>query len=416
MSSPGSKPQRPAVVRRQRAAEATAPAAAKAKTTPTARKQSSATSTSAKSSNAKSSNGKGSSAKGSSATSSSAKASAAKASKRSRPNPTPVPTLSVAEYVDDVPVTGSGRPLMVITGLLAAVGSILAVAGDWLPYAVLDGNEVSAPISVWSVLAHVLVLAIGVGSGALLVTGRGGRVGLALLATMCSIAPGALLLHVFAGAFPKSHDLGEYYFGILHTTLSIDGRMGRTLDIAGWALLVLAGLTAIAAWRQVAERDLLPLGAGRRFASGAAGLAVLLAVTAYLVPQAITSVRKYTDPSGLVLTRELTEPRSVVGAAGLGLAGGILLLVGWVLAGAVVGSMTSRVTVVAGLAGLAGMLWYSALINVRDVAAGADLVAGPRLYLLVVAGFVAALAAAYAATVRARADLPLVSEGSDPFA
>lgn len=313
-----------------------------------------------------------------------------------RPKPTETPRMSVSTYAERVPVDGPGTVLMTVAGLLAAAGAVLVVVSDLVPFLVLDGEVVRASQNGWSVLAHLLLLAVGVGGGALLVLGRGGRVGLAAIAALCAVAPGNLLLSIFAGSDPRSHDLAEYYFGELHTTISIDGRLGRTLAVAGWALLCLAGGCAVAAWRQIAERDLIPLGPRRRLAVGAAGLAVLLAVTALIVPAALTAVRKYTDPSGLVLTRDLTEPHATIGAGGLGFVGGLVLLAGWLVAGAVVGSMTSRITVVAALAGLAGVLLHDAMLNARDVTVGADLVAGPRLYLLLAAALVAGGAAAYA--------------------
>lgn len=326
-----------------------------------------------------------------------------------------VPGLGAAGYLDRVPVDGAGRMLLPLAGLLAAAGAVLVVVADFLPYLALDGEQVTASQNAWSVIAHALLLLVGLGGGALLMSGRGGRVGPALIAAASCLGPGYLLLNVFAGADPRSHQLTEYYFGELYTTIDIQSRTGRVLAIAGWALLLLAGLLAAAAWRSVAERDLLPLGAGRRFAAGSAGLAGLLAIVAMILPPALTEIVKYTDPSGLVLTRELPAPYSAVGGSGLALAGGLLLIGGWLAAAAVVGSMSTRITVVAGLAGLAAVLLHAALLNARDVSVGANLAPGPRLYLLLTAGLIAAGAAGYAARVRGRDPVRLVSDQSDPF-
>ncbi len=317
-------------------------------------------------------------------------------------------------YTSRQPVDGPGRGLMGGAGLLAALGSVLVVVADYLPFIVLDGERVAPTMNIWSVLAQLLILAAGVGAGVLLLTGRGGRVGLALLAPIAVLAPAHLLQAFHAGASPRSHAVVEYYFGELHTTLTMQPEIGRTVAIAGWALLAVAGVLAAIAWRHVAERDLLPLDAGQRGPAGAAGLAVLLAVTAYLVPLGITRIEKYTDPSGLVLTRAQVDPKSVLGVSGFGLIAGLVLLASWVVAGAIVGSMASRVTLVAALGGLAAVLLYSAFTNARDTTASAELTPGPRLYLLLAAGLVAAAAAGYSATVRAGAARRLRSEEPDP--
>lgn len=410
MTSPGeNNRERPAVVRRSRASKRAAaqPAPTKA-AVPSARKKRPAQAARVEATQPGKSDAPARAAKGKRADG------ARRPQTERRRKATEAPTLDLAMYTAPQPVDGSGRGLMLATGALAALGALVVVLADYLSFIVLDGEQVSPAINVWSVLAHLVLLAAGVGAGVLLITGRGGRVGLALLAPVAILSPAYLLQAIHAGASPRSHDLVEYYFGELHTTITMQPQAGRTVAIAGWAMLALAGVLAAVAWRHVAERDLLPLDSGQRGPAGAAGLAVLLAVTAYLVPLAITRIEKYTDPSGLVLTRELVDPTSVLGASGLGLAAGLVLLAAWIAAGAFAGSMTSRVTLVAALAGLAAILLYSAFTNARDTTASAELTPGPRLYLLLAAGLVAAAAAGYSATVRAGAARRLRSEEPDP--
>lgn len=314
--------------------------------------------------------------------------------------PAEVPGLGLAMYV--APTVGGrrGLTLLRVAGALAILGTALVVVADFLPYLVLDDVEVIAGQDVWSVLGHLLLLVVVGGAGAVMLAGRGGRVGPALIAAPAVTAPGLLLQHVFAGMEPVRHAGSEYYFGQLYTTAVIDGRIGRLLAVVGLALLLVAGIAAATAWSDIAERDVLPLGASRRVAGGAAGLVVLLLLIAFLVPLAATRIVKYTDPSGLVLTRELEQPHSVVTTSGLDLAGGVLLLIGWVVAAAVVGAMTSRVTVVAALVGIGALALYEALMNLREITQGPDLVAGPRLYLLLTGAILALGTGWYSARVR----------------
>ena len=324
--------------------------------------------------------------------------------------PSEVPRLGLSLYTAETAGGTRGIALLRLAGGLALLGSVLVVVADFLPYVVLDGDEVVAGQDIASILAHLVLLILGGGAGALMLAARGGRVGPALITALAATSPGLLLQHVFSGMDPVRHDGSEYHFGELYTTATIQGELGRTLVILGTALLLAAGVAAMLAWSDIAERDVLPLGSGRRVAGGAAGLSALLVVTALLVPLAATRIAKYTDPSGLVLTQELEQPHSVVTTSGLDLVGGILLLAGWVIAAAIVGAMTSRVTVVAALVGMGALALYEALMNLRDVIEGPDLVPGPRLYLLLAAAAVAIGAAWYSARVRDGSDEQLLSK------
>lgn len=337
------------------------------------------------------------------------KANGAAAQPDVRRTPSQVPDLGVSMYVARTVGGARGLGLLRLSGALALVGSLFVVVADFLPYLVLDDVEVVAGQDVWSILGHLVLLLLGGGAGVLMLAGRGGRVGPALIAALAATALGSLLQHIFAGQDPVRHDGSEYYFGELYTTAMIDGRSGRLLAIIGTAMLLGAGIAALIAWSDIAERDLLPLGAGRRVAGGAGGMSALLAVTAFLVPAATTRIAKYTDPSGLVLTQEFEQPHSVVTTSGLDLVGGILLLAGWVVAAAIVGAMTSRVTIVAALAGIGALALNNALMNLRDITEGPDLVGGPRLYLLLGAAVVALGTAWYSATVRDDADEQILS-------
>ncbi|MFV0532782.1 MAG: hypothetical protein ACK5MR_03900 [Cumulibacter sp.] len=318
-----------------------------------------------------------------------------------RRDPSPPPPLGIGMYT--APTTGGSRGLALLrlAGALALAGAILTVVADFLPYVSLAGEQVTAGQDIASILAHIVVLVMCAGGGVLMLAGRGGRVGPALIAPFAMIAPGTLLQHIFAGALQVNHDGEEYYFGNLYTTLTIEPHIGRALAIVGAVALIAAGLASAGAWSDIAERDLLPLGSARGIAGGAAGITALLAVTALLVPAATPRIDKYTNAAGMVLTREIAEPHSAITSSSVAFVGGILLLIGWVLIAALVGAMTSRVTVVAALLGAGAVGLWQALLNLRDIIEGPDLVSGPRLYLLLGAAVVALGAAGYAARVRA---------------
>ncbi|GAB3296253.1 hypothetical protein EK0264_14900 [Epidermidibacterium keratini] len=325
-----------------------------------------------------------------------------------RPRPaTVVPEPTVRTYFAE---SGGLRPLVGLTGALAVAGTALLVVADYVPYLRLDGQEVSAPISVWSILGHVLLLALALIAGGALIVGRGGRTAITALVPLIALAPGKLLIAWYDGDFLLTHPGLEYYFGTAYTTTAIEGLAGRAIMMAGCAVLALAGLTAIAAWRTMTERDLIPLEGARYFPSGAAVVCAVLAIIALAVPAAVPAVQKYTDPSGFVLTRDIQAPASAVSIGGVALAGGIVLMVGWLVAGAFVGSRSTRTALVGGLVGIAVVAGSSALFNLRDVLAGPDVVGGPRLYLYAAAGVLAAVAAVYAAKSRMPERDELVSD------
>lgn len=309
----------------------------------------------------------------------------------------PVPEPTVRTYFTE---SHGLRPLVALTGALAVAGTITLVVADYFGYVRLEGQEVSAPISVWSILGHLLLLALALVAGVALTAGLGGRTAITALVPLIALAPGKLLIAWYDGDFLLTHPGLEYYFGTAYTTTTIEGLPGRALTMAGCVLLILAGLSAIAAWRTLTERDLIPLEGARYFPSGAAVVAAVLAIIALAVPAAVPAVQKYTDPSGFVLTRDIQAPASAVSIGGLALAGGIVLMLGWLVAGAFVGSRTTRTALVGGLVGIAAVAGSEALFNLRDVLAGPDVVGGPRLYLYAASGVLAAVAAGYAAKAR----------------
>lgn len=321
---------------------------------------------------------------------------AAKAAPKKRTVAT-VPKPTVSNYFSEY---DGSRTVAGLTGALAIVGSALIVVAGSLPYLRLGGVEVTAPVSVWSVIAHVLLLGLALVAGGALIAGRAGRTAITALVPLIALAPGKLLIAWYDGDFLLTHPGLEYYFGTAYTTTTIEGLPGRALTMAGCVLLILAGLSAIAAWRTLTERDLIPLEGARYFPSGAAVVAAVLAIIALAVPAAVPAVQKYTDPSGFVLTRDIQAPASAVSIGGLALAGGIVLMLGWLVAGAFVGSRTTRTALVGGLVGIAAVASSEALFNLRDVLAGPDVVGGPRLYLYAAAGVLAAVAAGYAAKAR----------------
>jgi hypothetical protein len=146
------------------------------------------------------------------------------------------------------------------------------------------------------------------------------------------------------------------------------------LGVAALALVVLAGVAALAAWGRTVMEDGGTLDPVR---SALAGGAVLLGVTTVLcltLPSTDLPDRVVTDPStGMqtVVTRE--GPQALLERPGMALLGGLLLAGAVVLCSVVTPSLRPRLATVGGLAAIAVTVLSSALSGLRDALSSADL-------------------------------------------
>ena len=292
-------------------------------------------------------------------------------------------------------------------GMLVVLGALALVIGQYTPYADISGHTVTAPISVLSILAQLVLLVVVAGAGVLMATGRAGRAAMSMFLAFGAPAVGSLMLVIFETTDAPSHPTTDFYFGKGYDTTSIAGLAGHTLTVAGQGALVVAAILCVICWAHVDDNDLVPLEGARVGVAVASVGAGIIGLIAFYNPPVVPAVR-VTKPDGITeVPVDVPVPPSPGGMLGLGRVGGITLMVTVLIVGVLVAFLLTRTSVIGGLIGLSGFFVYQTLLNFRDVIGNPDFVAGVRSYLLVAATVVTASGAVYAVVTRRRRTGPL---------
>jgi len=310
------------------------------------------------------------------------------------------------------PVHGSGwaTPVMRAAGALAVIGALALVTGQYLPYADLSGTTITAPVSVLSIVAQLVLLAVVAGAGVLLAMGRGGRGAMAALLAFGTTAVGSVMLVIFETSELPDHPTTDFYFGHGYDTTSITGLAGHSVTLAGEIALVVALVLCAACWAGIDDNDPVPLEGARIGVAVSAVGAGIIGLIAFYNPPVFPAVR-VTRPDGITeVPVDVPVPASPGGSLGLGRVGGLTFAVLVLVVGVLVAFLLSRTAVIGGLTGLSGFFAYQALLNFRDVLGNPDFVAGVRSYLLVLATVVAISGTVYAVVTRRRRTGPLGAE------
>ncbi len=317
------------------------------------------------------------------------------------------PELTFATVVAPVQSRGWAPIMMRVAGVLAVLGALALVIGQYTPYADLSGHTVTAPVSVLSILAQLILLIVVAGAGVLLATGRAGRSAMSMLLAFGATAIGSLMLVVFETTNVPEHPTTDFYFGKGYDTTSIAGLAGHTLTVAGQAALVAALILCAICWVHIDDNDPVPLEGARVGVAVASVGAGIIGLIAFYNPPFFPAVR-VTKPDGITeVPVDVQVPPGPGGMLGLGRVGGIILMVTVLIIGVLIAFLLARMSVVGGLVGLSGFFAYEALLNFRDVIGNPDFVAGVRSYLLVAATLITAGGALYAVSTRRRRTGPL---------
>jgi hypothetical protein len=268
----------------------------------------------------------------------------------------PVPVLARAAGV-----------LLVLAGLggaAALLPTYLVVGDRELP---LAGGPGAVAVALLPVLAHVLV-------GGVLVAGRVPKFGLAYAALGGTLATGSLLIEVYRGQASTARPGIELLAGELVLTGSVEAGPGWGLAVGSLALLVLAGVLALAAWGRTVMDDRGALDPVRPALAGAAVLLGVLTVLALSLPPADVPDDLVTDPlTGLVTVVPREGPQALLERPGLALLGGLLLAGALLLASVVAPSLRPRLAAVGGLLAVAVPVLAAGLTGWRDAVASAEL-------------------------------------------
>ncbi|PRZ35195.1 hypothetical protein CLV47_12215 [Antricoccus suffuscus] len=341
----------------------------------------------------------------------SAKGRPAGAVRRTPPRPKQsAPELTFGTLIAPDRSGGWAPMVMRAAGALAVVGAVALVVGQYTPYADLSGQTVTAPVSVLSVLAQLVLLTVVAGAGVLLAIGRAGRAAMSALLAFGATAVGSLMLAIFQTSSIPEHPTTDFYFGKGYETTSITGLTGHTLTVAGQGALVVALILCAICWPRIEDNDPVPLEGARVGVALASVGAGIIGLIAFYNPPVFPAVR-VTKPDGITeVPVDVQVPAGPGGMLGLGRAGGITFMVTVLIVGVLIAFLLARTSVIGGLVGLSGFFAYEALLNFRDVIGNPDFVAGVRSYLLAAATVITAAGAVYATLTRRRRTGPLGAE------
>ena len=320
------------------------------------------------------------------------------------------PELRVASFIEPVRAEGWRAFAMRVAGVLLIAGAILLVTAQYVPYADLGGKTVTAPVSVLSIVAQIVLLAVLLTAGGLLAAGRGGRAAMAMSMAFGISAVGSALLVIFETTDRPSHPSTDYYFGQGYDTASIVGRAGHSLALIAEIALIVAGILCVACWNGTVEDDPVPLEGARVGVAVASVGAGIIGFIAFFNPPVFPAVR-VSKPDGIMeVPVEIQVPVGPTDALGLGRVGGLTFTVTILVLGVLIALLTSRKSVIGALIGLSGFFAYQTLLNLRDVAGTTDFVAGVRTYLLIAATVVVIVGTVYAIVARRRRSGPFGAE------
>ncbi|HEY0403356.1 MAG TPA: hypothetical protein VGD09_15170 [Blastococcus sp.] len=271
-------------------------------------------------------------------------------------------------------VVGAIRPAARLTGVLLVLAALAGIAAIFPTYLVVGGQELSSATGFGGVLAALLVPVANLAVGISLVRGAVPKFGLAYAGVVGALALGQLLIEIYRGSSSTARPGVEVIAGARVLTSSVDIGAGWALGVAALALVVLAGVVAVAAWGRTVMED---GGALDPVRSGLAGAAVLLGVATVLclaLPAADVPDQLVTDPTtGMetVVTRE--GPQALLERPGMALLGGLLLAGAVVLCSVVAPSLRPRLAAVGGLLAISVTVLAAAMTGLRDAVSSPDL-------------------------------------------
>jgi hypothetical protein len=261
-------------------------------------------------------------------------------------------------------VSGVLLVLAGLTGTAATVPTYLVVGDQELAVA---GGAVATAAALVLPLVHLVV-------GAVLTVGRVPKLGLAYAVMAGAIAVGDLLIEIYLGQSSTARPGVEVLAGELVLTSTVDVGPGWVLAVASLALVVLAGVVAVAAWGRTVMDDAGRLDPSRSTLAGAAVLLGVLTVLCLTLPPADVPDDLVTDPvTGLQTVVPREGPQALLERPLLALLGGLLLAGAVLLCSVVAPSLRPRLAAVGGLLAIAAAVLSAGLGGWSDAAGSADL-------------------------------------------
>lgn len=257
----------------------------------------------------------------------------------------------------DVPVASR------VIGALGILGGILLAAAVPVGYLTVGTIDLVIGDSFAAILVSWIWPALVVASGVSVVLGHYPRMGLAALAVSGALSTAGVLGELYWASQAAERGRYEIILGRRLITSSVEPLTGWHVGMAGFAVLIVAGIATAWLWSQVVMDDSESLDPGRPLLCGVAaigGVAAVLCLSATLVriPDQVTVTQQIV--AGQLRPVETLIP--VEGAVGLfdrpGLALAASLVLGLVLVGISVFSTTlrPRLAVVGALAALTSYL------------------------------------------------------------
>ena len=152
-------------------------------------------------------------------------------------------------------VIGTVPVLARLAGVLLVIAGAVGVAAVFPTYLVVGGRVLTLAGTPAATVAAVLVPVTHVVVGAVLAMGRVPKLGLAYATVAAALGAGRLLIEIYLGQSSTARPGVEVLAGELVLTSSVETGPGWALAVASLALLVLAGVVAVASWGRTVMDD-----------------------------------------------------------------------------------------------------------------------------------------------------------------
>lgn len=303
-----------------------------------------------------------------------------------------------------------------LAGALGVIAGVVLVAGWLLPYVRVGAFEVTplhGPLDFAAMLTWAAVVAAA-GVSALL--GRLPRFGLAVVSVSGALAIGSGVGELYQFQDVDSHRAVEIFFGQRLVTTSLTPLAGVWVQLAAYAVLVLALLLTLSCWSQTTMEDAGEFDALRPRVMGLSAIAGLVGVLAVASPPQDAPKRVVQDATGFQVTVDVPGGVSLLERFGADLLGGALLALAVFVVALLVATLRPRLATVGGLIGLSAYFLSTAAQWLLESRRYADVVAAVGTWLALLAGLLFAVLAGYClrAGRRAGTESAEMSAGGSP--
>jgi len=271
----------------------------------------------------------------------------------------------------------------------AILGSLLLMAGRFLPHVDVGGVQVIPPRGPLDVAAALLWPGVMIASAVSVVLGRLPRLGLAVLAGSGALAIGLAVGEMYQLQDADAHRAVEVFFGRRLITSSVDPLVGVGVQLSAYLLLVVALVLTLSCWARTTMEDSGHFDGQRPLVMGVAALIGLLGVLAVSARPQDAPEQIVENVAGFRITVDVAGEVSLLDRLGLDLLGGGLLAVAVFAVALTAATLRPRLATVGALAGLTAYFLGAGLLLLLEAGRYADLDVAPGgpLHLLTGAAF-----------------------------